>query len=62
MLFKILAFVKRWSHRTERFVERRLSSETDREEWNRIHQEREAIERRLSYLETQADVYARKDL
>lgn len=62
MLFRFLSFVKRCLGRTKRPIERRIASESDRQEWERIRRERAAIERRLNYLEAQADVYARKDL
>lgn len=63
MLFRIMAYLKRWWNQYKYpFVERRQTSVEGRNQWEETRREREAIERRLNYLETQADVYARKDL
>lgn len=63
MLFTLLKFLRRLRRfRFRATTDRRLTSPQGRREWEDSRREREALERRLNYLEAQAEVYARKDL
>lgn len=60
MLFKVIMFFQRLLKVPP--VKSQRTSVPEGQERTQTEREREELERRLSYLEAQAEVYARKDL